>query len=139
MCWASNISAVDLATCFAVNRTEQIMAASSNRTNQRRAPRVKATPRGDLISGDTSIKVLLQDISDEGMLLICSREFETGEVYDLRFQLSPGTIIECTVEVRHSSDLGTGVKILSMNEPSRRGLDRYLQEHFSHNHGRLAQ
>jgi PilZ domain len=115
------------------------MAASSNKTNQRRVPRIKATPRGELIKGGNSTKVLLQDISDEGILLICSREFEAGEICELKIQLSPGSLIDCTVEVRHSSDLGTGVKILSMNELSRRILDRYLQEHFSHNHGRLTQ
>jgi hypothetical protein len=34
--------------------------------------------------------------------------------------------------------MGTGVKILTMNEQNRRIFDRYLQEYFSHNLGRLS-
>jgi hypothetical protein len=66
------------------------MAESSNRPNTRRATRIKVTPRGELIDGANSIKVLLQDICDEGFLVLSSREFEVGEIYDLKFQISPG-------------------------------------------------
>jgi hypothetical protein len=114
------------------------MATPTNRANTRRATRINLTPRGELIGGGTSIKVLLQDVSDEGFLLLCSREFEPGEVYELKFQISPGSIVECSVEVRHSSEMGTGVKIVSINEQSRRVLAHFLEEHFSHHLGRLG-
>jgi len=114
------------------------MAASSNRANQRRAQRIKVTPRGEIIEGASSVKVLLQDLSDEGFLLICSKEFEVGQSLALRIQISPGSLLECKVEVRHSNDLGTGVRIVAMNELTRRAFDLYLEEHFSHNHGRLG-
>jgi hypothetical protein len=114
------------------------MAAPSNRANLRRAQRIKVTPRGEIVGRGNSVKVLLQDISDEGFLLLCSREFEAGELLELKFQISPGLSIECRVEVRHSSDMGTGVKIVAMNEQTRRAFDRYLEEHYSHNHGRLS-
>ncbi len=114
------------------------MAASPNKPNLRRLMRIKATPRGELIDGSTSIKVLMQDISDEGFQVLCSREFDVGEIYELKFPISPGAFVECTVEVRHSGELGTGLKILTMNEQNRRLFDRYLQEHFSHNLGKFG-
>jgi hypothetical protein len=113
------------------------MAAASNVTNKRRAQRIRVTPRGELIDGGDRVKVLLQDISDDGFQLLCSREFKTGKVLQLQLSLSPGVLMECSVEVRHSSDLGTGVKILSIGDQHRRAIDRYLQEYFSHNVGRL--
>lgn len=114
------------------------MAAPPNRSNQRRAQRIKVTPRGEVSDGASVVKVLLQDLSDEGFLMVCSREFHAGETLNLKFQISPGSSIECAVEVRHSSELGTGVKIVSMNDQSRRTFDHYLQEYFSHNHGRVV-
>ncbi len=113
------------------------MAATPGRVDKRRAPRVRVTPRGELIDGANSIKVLLQDICDDGFQLLSSREFEAGEIYGLQFELSPGVSIECSVEVRHSGELGTGVKILSISDQCRRAIDRYLQEYFSHNVGRV--
>lgn len=113
------------------------MAATSGKVDKRRAPRVRVTPRGELIDGENTAKVLLQDICDDGFQLLCSREFEPGEIHGLKFELSPGTVIECTVEIRHSSELGTGVQILSISDQCRRAIDRYLQEYFSHNVGRV--
>jgi len=112
------------------------MAATPNRVDKRRAPRVRVTPRGELSDGAAVAKVLLQDICDDGFQLLCSREFEPGEIYVLKFELTPGVPIDCSVEVRHSSELGTGVKILSISDQCRRAIDRYLQEYFSHHVGR---
>jgi hypothetical protein len=114
------------------------MAAPSSKENLRRTQRIKVTPRGEINDGVNAVKVLLQDMSDEGFLLLCSMEFDTGETLKLKFQISPGLSIECTVEVRHSSDMATGVKIVTMNEQNRRMFDRYLEEYFAHNHGRLS-
>jgi hypothetical protein len=117
---------------------EQMMAAVSNKPNLRRAPRFQATPKGELSDGATSVLALIQDISDEGFLLVCSKEFPVGTVLGLKIQISPNSLLDCAVEVRHSSDMGTGVKILSMNEHNRRVYERYLQEYFSHQLGKLG-
>jgi hypothetical protein len=140
MSWVSSIWAAD-AKASQRNSHGKIMTALSNRANRanrRRAQRIKVTPRGEIFRGADSVKVLLQDISDEGFLLLCSWDLEAGELLEMKFQISPGLFIECKVEVRHSSDLGTGVRIVAMNELARRAFDRYLEEHYSHNHGRLS-
>lgn len=114
------------------------MAASSNKTNQRRAPRLQLTPKGEISDGATTVKALLQDISDDGMLLICSKDFAVGKVIELKFHMPSGASIECTCEVRHSSDMGTGVKIVAMTDQHRRAYEQYLQEYFSQHLGKLG-
>jgi PilZ domain len=112
------------------------MAVPSDSQKQRRAPRFAVTPRGMILNGANSLRVIVQDVSDSGLSLICSKEFATGTLLDLKLQLSPSTEIECTVEVRHSSDVGTGTRIVSMDEANRRIYERYLQEFFSQQLGR---
>jgi hypothetical protein len=109
------------------------MATTPKKPNQRSAPRYAITPRGEILDGLTLVKVqvLIQDISDNGLSLVCSREFEPGQILDLKLQLSPSATVECKVEVRHSSDVGTGTKIVSMDDKNRRMYDQYLQEFFS--------
>ena len=114
------------------------MAAGSNKANLRRAQRFMVTPRGELSDGATTVKVLIQDISDEGLLLVCSKAFAVGQTLSLKFQVSQNTFIDCTVEVRHSSDLGTGTKIVAMTDQNRRAFERYLQEYYSHQLGKLG-
>ena len=111
--------------------------ANDKTTNARRAPRLLATPKGEVSDGTSVARALLQDVSDEGILFLCSKSYAPGQKLTLKFQASGDVFIECQVEVRHSSDMGTGVKIVSMSEPHRRAYDAYLQEYFSHHLGRL--
>lgn len=105
--------------------------AQSSSDNLRRTQRLLVTPKAEISDGTTAIKALIQDVSDEGMLLVCSKIYTPGQTLTLKFQVSTGTIIDCKVEVRHSSDMGTGVKIVSMSEQNRRAYERYLQEYFA--------
>jgi hypothetical protein len=98
---------------------------------QRRAPRFRVTPRGEISDGSSTVKALVQDISDSGMSLVCSKEYATGTVLDLKLNLNASTSVECKVEVRYSSDMGTGVKIVTMDDINRRIYDNFLQEFFS--------
>jgi hypothetical protein len=104
---------------------------AANIVNQRRAPRFAVTPRGELSDGTGTVKALIQDISDSGMSLVCSKEYAPGTVLDLKLNLSASSTIECKIEVRYSSDMGTGCKIVDMDERNRRAYDHFLQEFFS--------
>jgi hypothetical protein len=107
--------------------------ATPPKVNQRSAPRFPVTPRGEIFDGSTmvKVKVLIQDVSDNGMSLVCTREFQPGQILDLKLQLSPSATLECKVEVRHSNELCTGTKIVSIDDKNRRMYDQYLQEFFS--------
>ncbi len=104
---------------------------AANTPNQRRSPRFAVTPRGELSDGVSTVKVLIQDISDSGMSLVCSKDYAPGAILDLKLNLSASTTIECEIEVRYSSDMGTGCKIVDMDDRNRRAYDHYLQEFFS--------
>ena len=114
------------------------MATAPDNENLRRSQRLLLTPRGEVSDGTTSVKALLQDVSSGGMLLICSKVYTPGQTLTLKFQVSTGTIVECQVEVRHSSDMGTGVRIVTISEQHRRAYDRYLQEYYSSHLGKLG-
>jgi len=114
------------------------MPANSDTSDLRRTMRLPVTPRGEIIDGDRTYKAIIQDVSDFGLLLVCSKEFTTGEILKLRLHLSPSAIVDCEIEVRHSNDLGTGVKIVSMDDLNRRAYERYLQEYFSQQLGKMG-
>ena len=114
------------------------MAAGSDKSNPPRARRFEGTLKGDIFDGSVWVKVLIQDVGDNGVSLVCSKAFEPGKTTSLRLQLAPGKTIECKVEIRHSNDMGTGAKIVSMDEINRRAYDQYLQEFFSQHLGKLG-
>lgn len=114
------------------------MATPPKKTDVRKARRYVVTPKGEVFDGERTVKALVQDISDEGLLLVCNGVFDKGKTLALKFQISANTTIECVVEVRHSSDLGTGVKIINIDEQHRRAYERYLQEFFSQQLGKLG-
>lgn len=114
------------------------MATAPDHENLRRSQRLLLTPKGEVSDGTSAVKALLQDVSSSGMLLVCSKTYSPGQMLTLKFQVSTGTIVECQVEVRHSSDMGTGVRIAAMSEQYRRAYDRYLQEYFSSHLGKLG-
>jgi hypothetical protein len=112
--------------------------AVSKDDDLRRSQRLMVTPKGEVFDGSTWTKALIQDISTRGMLLVSSKIFTRGQTLTVKLQISGGSVIECTVEVRHSSDMGTGVQINSMSDPHRRAYERYLQEYYSQHLGRLG-
>jgi hypothetical protein len=108
------------------------MADSPNKAYLRKAPRFAVTPKSDVFFGGKIYKALVQDLSDSGMLLICNREFAVGDILGVHLNLAPGVAVDCEVEVRHSSELGTGAKIDFMDDLNRKNYQSYLQEFFSH-------
>jgi hypothetical protein len=104
---------------------------AANTVDHRRAPRFAATPRGEVSDGISTVKALIQDISDSGMSMVCSKEYVPGAILDLKLNLNASTTVECEIEVRYSSDMGTGCKIVYMDDRNRRTYDHFLQEFFS--------
>ena len=114
------------------------MAAASGKAHLRDSPRFAVTPKSDIYCGEKMYKALVQDLSDSGMLLICSREFAVGDILGVHLNLAPGVAVDCEVEVRHSTELGTGVKIDYMDEQNRNNYQGYLQEFFSQQLNKLG-
>ncbi len=109
---------------------------ATDKANLRASPRLPLTPKGEILDGDTALKAIVQDLSDSGMSVLCSKEFAAGKILKIRMQLSQGITVECDAEVRHSYDMITGLRIVSMDEKNRRAYDRYLQEYYSQHLGK---
>jgi hypothetical protein len=101
----------------------------------RRTQRLLLTPKGEISDGGSPIKTLIRNISRGGMLLACDRQFRIGQKLKIKFQALGDDIIHCEVEVRHSSDSGTGVEILSMGHEHRRAFHRYLDDYIARRQG----
>jgi len=114
------------------------MSAGTSQSLQPRAPRFDLSSRGEIFDGSNWVNMMVLDVSDGGLSLVCTREFPPGEVLNMRMLLPAGTHIECTAEIRHSSDMGTGAKIVSMDDRSRRAYDHYLQEFYTQDLGRFG-
>lgn len=111
------------------------MAESKNL--QRKAARLAITPRGDLYDGKTFMRALVQDVSDTGMLLVTAKEFKVGTILGFRLKVSDSVTIDCELEVRYSSENGTGVRIDYMDDDNRKAYDEFLRECYAQQLGML--
>ncbi len=114
------------------------MATAPDKTFQRKSPRFTVTPKSDIFFEDKMYKALVQDLSDNGMLLLCSRDFEPGSIIGVHLNLAPGLTVDCEVEVRHCTDQGIGVKIDFMDDQNCKAYQGYLQEFFSQQLNKLG-
>lgn len=107
------------------------MAIPPDKVFQRKSPRFTVTPKSDIFFEDKMYKALAQDLSDSGMLLLCSRDFDAGAIIGVHLNLAPGIAVDCEVEVRHCTEMGIGVKIDYMDDQNRKAYQIFLQEQFS--------
>ena len=114
------------------------MADSTSKAQLRKSPRLTVTPKSDIFFEDKLYRALVQDLSDGGMLLLCTWEFAPGTIIGVHLNLAPGVAVDCEVEVRHSTDAGIGVKIDYMDDANRKAYLAYLQEFFSQDLNKLG-
>jgi hypothetical protein len=81
---------------------------------------------------------MLQDMSDSGCQLMCTRNLEAGQVLDFECEVYPGKVIRCKLEVKHAFDGDVGARIVEIDEDSIKAVQLFLQENFSGELGRYA-
>ncbi len=106
--------------------------AAFNKANLRKSPRLTVTPKSEIVHEGKAYKAIVQDLSDSGMLLLSSRDFDPGTRLEVRLHLSASVDVECIVVVRHCTDMGIGAQIERMDERNDKAYHGYLQEYFSH-------
>jgi hypothetical protein len=99
--------------------------------NLRSEPRVPVRFRGTLYCGDTPVPCLIENLSQNGILVMCTREFSVGQIMDFKCELFPGKILNCKLEVRHVTDDFVGMKIVEIDETGRNLCQLYLEEHYA--------
>jgi len=98
--------------------------------------RIPVKEKGSLSAGSVSIgdawfPCVVQDMSDSGFLILCSRELSVGQILEFRCELFPEKTLNCKIEVRHLSPAGTGTKIKDIDRRGAALVELYLQEQYS--------
>jgi hypothetical protein len=98
--------------------------------------RIPVREKGSLSTGSVSIgdawfPCVVQDMSDNGFLILCSKDLSVGQILEFRCELFPEKTLNCKIEVRHISSAGTGTKIKDIDGRGTRLVELYLQEQYS--------
>lgn len=67
-------------------------------------------------------------MSDEGLLFICTRDLEIGQILDFSCELYPDEPFECKLEVVHITNGGVGARIVDLDEKTRELIQSFLEE-----------
>ena len=86
---------------------------------------------GSLGTEDAWFPCVVQDMSDNGFLILCSQEVTVGQILDFKCQLFPEKTLSCKIEVKHISPAGVGTKITEIDTRGTSLLQLYLQEQYS--------
>ena len=100
--------------------------------------RVSVSKKGTLSNGTDQFPCILQDMSDSGCMLMCTRPIEVGQILDFECEVYPSKTIRCKLEVMHSFNGDIGSRILEMDEESVKLVQLFLQENFAGKLGRYA-
>lgn len=93
--------------------------------------RIAVRERGSLNSGEAWSPCMVQDMSDSGFFIFCSKDLSVGEVLGFRCELFPEKTLNCKIEVRHISPSGMGTKITEIDKRGTSLVQLYLQEQYS--------
>lgn len=100
-------------------------------TELRAELRAAVTRRGALTAGTESFPCVVQDMSDNGLLLMCTRPLIVGQTLHFKCDLFPDKALKCVIEVVHTNDDGVGTKIIEIDDQGAALIQLFLQEHFS--------
>jgi len=90
--------------------------------------RIAVTRRGALETGERHFPCIVQDMSDDGLLFICTRDLEIGQILDFSCELYPDESFECKLEVVHITNGGVGARIVNLDEKTRELIHSFLEE-----------
>lgn len=90
-----------------------------------------AVKEGSLGAGDDWFPCVVQNMSDSGFLILCSKEVPVGQLLEFRCQLFPEKTLNCKIEVRHVGPHGTGTKVVEIDNRGSSLVKLYLEEQYS--------
>ena len=86
---------------------------------------------GSVNTGDAWFPCVVQDMSDSGFQILCSKDLSVGQVLEFRCELFPEKTLNCKIEVRHISPSGMGTKVTEIDRRGTGLIQLYLQEQYS--------
>ena len=93
--------------------------------------RISVKERGSLKSGDDWFPCMVLDMSDNGIMILCSKPLTVGQVLEFKCALYPDKTLECKIEIRHVGEAGIGTRIKDIDGRGTRLVELYLQEQYS--------
>jgi hypothetical protein len=97
-------------------------------TELRASLRVTVTRRGALEAGETNFPCIVQDMSDEGLLFICTRDVEIGQILEFSCEFYPDQPFQCKLEVVHITNGGVGARIVDLDEKGSKLIHSFLED-----------
>ena len=102
------------------------------KSNQRGEPRLQQARRAKLTAGGETSACLIQDVSTRGFLIMATKQFNVGDVMELKSEFQAGQIFECKIQVRHTTSDGClGTQIVEINDASARLCQQFIEEHYA--------
>jgi PilZ domain len=73
----------------------------------------------------------VMNMSDNGLSIICTKQFPVGQVLEFKCELYPERHLECKIEIRHVSAECMGAKIVEINKQAMKLYQLFLEEEYS--------
>jgi PilZ domain-containing protein len=96
-----------------------------------RPRRFPISRRGELTYEEHRFACLVQDISEQGMFIICNYDLDVGLELDVKFELEAGLPYQARIKVRHFSDGCFGAEIVEADPQSAANWIQFLESNFA--------
>jgi len=104
---------------------------STRKHYPQRPRRFEISRRGTLSYGSHRFPCLVQEVSEQGLFLICNYDLEIGLELDVEFELERGADFSGRILVRHCYDGCVGAELIAADARSRRNWKHFLESHYS--------
>jgi hypothetical protein len=99
-----------------------------NPKERRAAARVDIDIEATLGAGESSSPCRLLNMCDKGFLIEAEDDLPVGGTFALRVPLTPETVIQCTVQIRHVNRGRLGALVIEISDADRERCQAYLKE-----------
>ena len=103
----------------------------TDRKELRGTLRLAVANKASLVISDEEIQCMVRDMSDSGLLIICSKKLEAGQKLRFSCELFPKKVLDCMIKIVHISDIGIGAKFIDLDARRDNMIAVYLQEVFA--------
>jgi hypothetical protein len=86
--------------------------------------------RGELSYNGTHFPCLIQDISVRGIFIICARDPEVGQEFEVKFELTAEHLHQCEIRVQHIEGGCFGAEIIGVREQESKMFQHYVEKRF---------
>ena len=105
--------------------------AAAQKADLRGEPRVPLTRRAWLSSARGWLPCLIENMSTQGFLIMSNDALAVGAVMELKCELYPERILQCSIEVTHVTDSCMGTKIVQISGYAANLCREFITEHYS--------